>query len=140
MIIHILLVDDDEDEHLFFRWSLEKIDTEISVLDAYNGPQAEEMLMKVSPELIFLDINLPGADGFECLEIIKNIPHIKSVPIYMYSTEITDKTIKRATKLGAAGCLKKSRSHDVLGRNIMEIMKTSSLEAVNSEWAIGFRQ
>jgi CheY-like chemotaxis protein len=123
MAIKILLVDDDEDEHLFFLWSLEKIGEEISLQDAYTVPKAEEILMQITPDIIFLDINLPREDGFDCLGAIRQIPRLTNVPIYMYSTEITEKSMRLAAALGATGCLKKSRSYDVLGRNIMQLLK-----------------
>lgn len=125
MPLHVLLVDDDEDEHLFFRWSLEKIDTPVTLTGAFSSAHAQRLLADIEPHIVFLDINLPGADGFECLESIKSIPVLKDVPVYMYSTEITEQTMQRAAALGATGCIKKSRSHDMLAKCIAEILKIS---------------
>jgi CheY-like chemotaxis protein len=117
---HILLVDDDEDEHLFFQWSLEKINTDITISCVFSGAQAIEQVEEKVPDIIFLDINLPGADGFDCLASIRNLESLKEVPVYMYSTEITDCTIHKAASLGANGCIKKSRNNDLLAKMIKE--------------------
>jgi CheY-like chemotaxis protein len=117
---HILLVDDDEDEHLFFKWSLEKIRTDIALSCAFSSTEAIALLEETVPAMIFLDINLPGADGFDCLASIRKMYHIKDVPVYMYSTEISAGTIHRSTSLGANGCIKKSRNHDLLAKMIGE--------------------
>jgi CheY-like chemotaxis protein len=130
MAFIIMLIDDDEDEHLFFQWSLEKIEIPITLVGAYSTAQAMEALKTVTPQLIFVDINLPGADGFECLAAIRHLPKLKDIPVYMYSTEITNGTIKRAATIGASGCLKKSRNHDALAKNTMDILKTTSSENV----------
>ncbi|HUQ65169.1 MAG TPA: response regulator, partial [Flavitalea sp.] len=92
-MLHILLVDDDEDEHLFFKWSIEKIKTGIDLSCVFTESQALEILENKSADIIFLDINLPGADGFDCLDVLKQIPNVKNIPVYMYSTEINENTL-----------------------------------------------
>jgi CheY-like chemotaxis protein len=124
-MLHILLVDDDEDEHLFFEWSLEKIETGICLTSVFSGAQALKHLTERSADIIFLDINLPGADGFECLRSIRNMQRYQEVSVYMYSTEITGSTLKRASELGA-GCIKKSRNHDHLAKIIREKVRATS--------------
>jgi CheY-like chemotaxis protein len=119
---YILLVDDDEDEHLFFQWSLEKINRNISLISTFTGDQAIKLLDTTIPEMIFLDINLPGADGFECLEKMKGIINEKRIPVFLYSTEITEQTIRRAKALNAAGCIRKARNHIGLSQNIIELL------------------
>lgn len=124
-MLHILLIDDDEDEHLFFQWSVEKIGSDINLLGALSAEQAQTLLEQSIPDIIFLDINLPGADGFDCLNAIRNLPAVKDVPVFMYSTEITETSRQKAISLGAAGCLKKLRTHDVLDKIISEKLKSS---------------
>ena len=126
LIIHcqmphiLLLVDDDEDEHLFFQWSLEKIGADIRLSCVFSSTQAVVALKETVPAMIFVDINLPGADGFDCVASIRKMYHLKDVPIYMYSTEISEGTLRRAASLGAKGCIKKTRNHDLLAKMIRE--------------------
>jgi CheY-like chemotaxis protein len=104
------------------------MDTKISLLNAFNVYQAIEIIKKAPSDLIFVDINLSGADGFECLEKIKSIPLVKYIPVYLYSTEITSESIRRARSLGAAGCIKKARRHDTLAVSISEILRAAGLQ------------
>jgi CheY-like chemotaxis protein len=134
-MLNILLIDDDEDEHLFFQWSIEKIGSGINLLGALSAIQAEDLLKHSIPDIIFLDINLPGADGFDCLNAIRDLPGIKNIPVFMYSTEITETSRQKAISLGAAGCLKKLRNHDVLDKIISEKLKTSATRHIHEHGA-----
>jgi CheY-like chemotaxis protein len=119
-MLHILLVDDDEDEHLFFQWSLEKIGADIKLSCVFSTTQAIAVLRETVPAVIFVDINLPGADGLDCLASIRKMRHLKAVPVYMYSTDISEGTLCKAALLGANGCIKKSRNHELLAKMIRE--------------------
>lgn len=122
---HILLVDDDEDEHLFFKWSLEKIKAEVTLACVFSGSQAIRVVEETVPDIIFLDINLPGADGFDCLASIRKVHNLKNVPVYMYSTEMSDSTFHKAASLGATGCIKKTRNNDLLAKMLKEKLTLS---------------
>jgi len=98
--IHILLVDDNEGDILLTREALEeaRIINRISV--AYDGIEALSFLKKEppfgdseSPDLILLDINLPRMDGKEVLNIIKNDPDLKRIPVIMLTTSSSEKDI-----------------------------------------------
>jgi CheY-like chemotaxis protein len=124
-MLKILLVDDDEDEHLFFKWSMEKVGVQAEVLHAFSAHQALGVVTQNTPHLIFLDINLPGADGFECLQEIRKKPLVRDVPVYMFSTSISEETVQRAAILGATGCIKKSRNHEQLATLISNALQPS---------------
>lgn len=75
-MISCLIIDDEELARLRLRKLLESV-TEISVLDeAENGLIAVEKINLHSPDLIFLDIQMPGLNGFEVLKHIKNTPTV----------------------------------------------------------------
>ncbi len=65
----ILIVDDSEPEQFFVRALIKKYDPEISVIDAFDGAEALAVLdaMGDMPDIIFLDVNMPGMNGFEFL-------------------------------------------------------------------------
>lgn len=130
MIKHLLLIDDDEDEHLFFQWSIERISNELYVSNAYNCEQALNILTQAKPDLIFLDIHLATEDGFKCLERLKKDAFYHSIPVYMYSTDISDCNQERALLVGASGCLKKTRSYEILAKKISEILEARQLHEV----------
>lgn len=77
----ILLVDDDEFLHPLYREELEKEGYETH--SALTGEEALSHLDIIKPDLIILDINMPGMSGIEALRRIKEIsPHI---PVILYS-------------------------------------------------------
>ena len=97
--IHILLVDDNEGDILLTKEALEdaRILNKISI--AYDGLEAirflkeEPAVREDMPDLILLDINLPRMNGTEVLEVIKNDPELKRIPVIMLTTSSAEKDI-----------------------------------------------
>jgi len=57
--------------------------TEINVIgEAQNGDEGIELIQKMQPDLIFLDVNMPGMSGFEMLKKLDNIPHVIFITAY----------------------------------------------------------
>ncbi|ADH86398.1 response regulator [Desulfurivibrio alkaliphilus] len=77
----ILLVDDEESIHLLYREELEEEGFEVH--SALTGEEALERLGIVKPDLIILDINMPGMNGIEALRQIKEIN--PSIPVILCS-------------------------------------------------------
>lgn len=74
----ILVVDDEERVALSIARSLQK---EYQVRVAYNGPDAFKIARRVNPDLVILDIMMPGMDGLEICRELRNDPLLQSVPI-----------------------------------------------------------
>lgn len=66
----VMIVDDSESDHYLIQLVLEEYDEKIEILQAYDGEEALQMLdtMERQPDVIFLDITMPGMNGFEFLE------------------------------------------------------------------------
>lgn len=77
----ILLVDDEDSIHLLYREELEEEGYEIH--SALSGEEALEKLGIVNPDLIILDINMPGMNGIEALRQIKGIN--PAIPVILCS-------------------------------------------------------
>ncbi len=86
----ILLIDDDEGIHLFYREELEE--EGYKVHSALTGKDALKKLKVVSPDLVILDINMPGMNGIEVLRQIKELnpktPVIISSEYHEYKQDI----------------------------------------------------
>jgi CheY-like chemotaxis protein len=100
--IIIVLIDDDEDDIDIFKDVVyNEIELPIEVITGRNGLDCLKLLEEITPDIVFLDINMPIMGGIECLKIIKNHNDYKEVPIVIYSTTTNKQEIETVKKLGA---------------------------------------
>ncbi|HEY0653758.1 MAG TPA: response regulator [Chryseosolibacter sp.] len=122
----IFYIDDDPDEVLLFCDAVKEIDPSIDCLGLTDSKFGIESLRKNSaPDFIFLDYNMPGCSGEECLIIIRTIDHLKSVPVIIYSTGVSEPQKKRLLSIGALMVVKK--------HNTLAAFKTFFTEAILSK-------
>ncbi len=95
----ILLVDDDEMIHLIVEEYLSGFGYQI--YKAKNGIEGFEMIPKVKPDLILLDIGLPGKDGFQTLEEIKREPVFSKIPVLFLTSYDRSNLKVKGLELGA---------------------------------------
>jgi DNA-binding response OmpR family regulator len=126
-----LLIDDDEDDREIFQIALEQVSADLHCVTLKNGVDAVKMLSDkiVSPDFIFLDINMPLMNGKECLMEIRKLTHLKTVPVFMYttSTEIRDKEIFLGS--GASDILTKPAKISELVKILNELIVSFSAKA-----------
>ncbi len=123
----ILVVDDEES----IRLSLEGIllDEGFRALFASNGEDAIRMVQEEDPDLILLDIWMPGIDGMETLARIKESR--PNQPVIMMSGHGTIETAVKATRLGAYDFIEKPLSLEKILLSIQNAMKVGHLMAEN---------
>lgn len=98
----ILIVDDEEDILSTMSFRLEKAG--YRVCTASNGIDGVEIASKEVPDIILLDIMMPGIDGFETLKRLKGDSVSKRIPVLIVSCgKAEEEWAKRALMLGAAG-------------------------------------
>ncbi|MBC7485738.1 MAG: response regulator [Cytophagaceae bacterium] len=91
--IKVLLADDDEDDRFFFERALTKLAMPIQFDSVQDGEELIHFLTKnksALPDVLFLDINMPRKNGYECLKEIKLNKDIKNLPVIMYSTSLEE--------------------------------------------------
>ena len=120
---NFFLIDDDPDELDIFSEALSEVDPTCTCVWADSPFTALELLKKQVPDIIFLDINMPRMDGFECLREIRKMDHLSAVPIILYSNGINDEACKKAVRLGASGCVRKAADIPKLTSIIRRVMK-----------------
>lgn len=101
---HILLVDDDEDDRMFFEEALEDLGLNVTFESASTGLEAMQMLensIKSLPDIIFLDMNMPLLSGSECLKRIRSNQRLQDLTVIMYSTSLHPETVDQLYDLGA---------------------------------------
>jgi DNA-binding response OmpR family regulator len=92
----ILVVDDEARIRRFLCLALEQNAWE--AIDAADGPQAVDRVRETDPDLILLDINLPGMDGFE---VLRRIREISAAPVIMLTGRDSEEDRVRGLDLGA---------------------------------------
>jgi CheY-like chemotaxis protein len=85
-IKHIMLADDDNDHGILFRHILKAVHPEARISIAKDGQELLDMLEKNHPDILFLDLNMPCKNGFECLQEIRNSANFKNLPVVVYSS------------------------------------------------------
>lgn len=109
----VCMIDDDQEDQAFFSMALQRIELPHKLVCANSGPEAIELFQShphFIPDIIFLDINMPVMNGLECLEELRKMTRLLSVPIYTYSTSNDERTAQEALRDGATGTLQKLSS------------------------------
>ena len=130
----ILLVDDDPDIREFVTFNLEK--EGYAVVSAKDGAEGVEAAKKHRPDLILLDVMMPGMDGIEACEAIRSNPDIASTLIAFLSARGEDYSQVAGFDAGADDYITKpirpkvlvSRVKALLRRNVKESEPVGSLE------------
>jgi CheY-like chemotaxis protein len=111
----ILLIDDDEDEQFFFLEALKELDSPVKFFFASSANEGFKMFDYVSPDIVFIDINMPMINGLEWLDTIKHNGSNQEFNAIIYSTGVDNSLCDRAIKKGAFACIKKQGGiHDLV--------------------------
>ena len=122
------MADDDPDDTDLFGEALRGIDSSIEFNFVNNGRDLIQNLKtgKVTePHVIFLDINMPEMNGWECLKNLKQEIEFKHIPVIMYSTSSSKLDGKKAVSFGALGLYEKPSSFLLL-QKFLELISSVS--------------
>jgi PleD family two-component response regulator len=120
-----LLIDDDLDDQEIFCMALKEVSADIECMLANNAEQALERLQpdpSVQPDLIFIDLNMPLMNGFECLQELKKLEHLKDSEIFMYSTSSESRMMSKSLELGAKDFIVKPPSVTMLKEILSQVI------------------
>ncbi|MGK2861480.1 MAG: response regulator [Chitinophagaceae bacterium] len=110
--LEILIADDDDDDKELFQEAIYEISPYIKLSAVSNGIELMEKLRQPSlPDLLFLDLNMPGKNGFECLTELNSILILKKLPVVIYSTSANPDQIERTYLNGATFYIKKPSNY-----------------------------
>lgn len=121
----VLLADDDEDDRLFFKEAFDEIKMKTIVKLVNNGVELMKYLTQKRtqlPHILFLDLNMPLKSGMDCLLEIKNIEHLKDIPIAIYSTSASEEDIEETFVRGANIYIKKPNDLRTLKKVLEEVI------------------
>jgi CheY-like chemotaxis protein len=94
--LSVLLADDDMDDRMLFEDAVSDLKLSIDLQVVKDGAELMDYLLTsaiIMPEILFLDLNMPRKNGFECLEEIKSNAVLKEIFIIIYSTTESQKEI-----------------------------------------------
>ena len=114
---HILLADDDEGDRLIFGDAFSELKIKSVVHFTNNGMDLMTYLNEECsrlPDLIFLDLNMPGKNGLECLKEIKGNERLCDILIAIYSTSDNEKDMEETFTNGANIYITKPNDFNVL--------------------------
>jgi CheY-like chemotaxis protein len=104
--VRILLIEDDDDIQTIARFALE-VSGKFEVHGATDGAAGLEQARQVKPDVILLDVTMPGMDGYETCRRLKADPVTASIPVIFLSARAQQAEIERGRALGAIGYLVK---------------------------------
>jgi len=131
---HILVVDDEEDILELVEYNLVK--SGYRVTSVINGEDALSAARTQKPDVIVLDLMLPGIDGFEVCKILKNDADLSHVPIIMLTAKGEDADQVTGLELGADDYVTKPFSPRVLTARIRTALRRKSQKTAAEEETI----
>ena len=127
----ILVVDDEEDIRELVRYNLSKAG--FNVVTAASGEEGLLSAQEIKPNLIILDIMLPGMDGLEVCRRLKSDAVLKKTPIVMISALGEEKDIVSGLELGADDYVSKPFSPGVLLARVRSVIRRTGAAPVDMQ-------
>ena len=116
------MVEDDEFTHQLVAVTLASRDVEL-VFES-DGASALGRIRTVLPDLVLMDVMLPGHDGVELTQALKTDPALASIPVVMVTGEARRETLMRSMEAGAADFLVKPFTPDALVAKLARFLPT----------------
>lgn len=127
-IEQVLIVDDDQELNDLIKQYLDKRYPEFKINQAYDGYDAGKAIFEHKPDVVLLDINLPGVDGLKLCRQIKSDENL-SRPIVISITGVEDKEVEdRAKDAGVDAFLRKPVDLDALPGLIEQLAEQRSTQ------------
>jgi DNA-binding response OmpR family regulator len=122
----ILIIDDERDICLLIKQNLE-LSGDYKVIVAHNGKDGISAARHEKPDLVLLDIIMPGVSGFDVLRKLKEMEETCSIPVVMLTAIGTEEAKEKAMSLYNEDYLVKPVRTDVLRAKIEEVLKRGKL-------------
>ena len=116
----ILVVDDEPSIVVSLQFLLGQAGYDVST--ATSGEEAIETIMKEHPDLILLDVMLPGIDGFEVCEIVRLDPKWRDIKVIFLSAKGKEEDIAKGLVLGADAYITKPYANKEVLENVRRLM------------------
>ena len=118
---HALIIDDSATERAILTGCLKEIGIDVSI--AISGEEALEKIKDINPDVILLDVVLPGRSGFEICRELKGTEDTNKIPIILCSTKGTEMDKFWGKKQGADAYIPKPIDQEELIRTVKELIQ-----------------
>lgn len=118
----LLMVEDDEFTHQLVAVTLASHDVEL-VFES-DGATALERIRAVRPDLVLMDVMLPGRDGVALTQVLKSDPDLTSIPVVMVTGEARREILVRSMEAGACDFIVKPFTPDALVAKLVRFLPT----------------
>ncbi len=123
---YTILVVDDEPVNVFLLKKILEIRS-YKVLTAGSGKESLQIMKEVIPDLILLDLMMPGINGFEVLAEMKSNPLTQAIPVIIVTALNDSENKKRAIHAGASAYIIKPISPEVILDTVGNIINNNDL-------------
>lgn len=120
----IMYVDDVPETVFLVKLTLEKAGHEVVV--AYNGEECLEKLKDDKPDLILLDIMMPGKNGWEVCRRIKESEETRKIPVVMFTVLFDETSVKKSLECGADAHINKPYEWKKLVDTVERVLKKAA--------------
>jgi CheY-like chemotaxis protein len=141
--IQLLLADDDKDDCDLFKEALDELPVTADLATVHDGEQLMQLLVDKKnklPQVLFLDLNMPRKNGFECLSEIKKNQSLKGLPVIIFSTSYDTDIVNLLYNNGAHFYISKPNEFDKLKKVIQtalsSLAQNDSLQPVREKFEL----
>ena len=129
----IFLADDDVDDCFLFEDALREVSPSTHLTIAHDGVELMQLLFNSTenlPSAVFLDLNMPRKNGFQCLAEIKQSEKLMFLDVIMLSTSSSQDTADQLFKSGAKHCIRKPNDFNLLKVLINQVLSEQMKDLV----------
>ncbi len=141
--LNILLADDDQDDCQFFKTAVQELLPSTNLKAVHDGEQLMKYLTAETnalPHVLFLDLNMPRKNGFECLSEIKQNEKLKNLPVIMFSTSFEQEVVNQLYQNGAQYFIRKpsefSKFKKIIQQTLTIIAKENILQPTRENFVL----
>ena len=124
MIATVLIIEDEEDLRELVRYNLER--EGVTVVEAESGEEGLKTVEKRQPDLILLDLMLPGKDGMQVCRELKQDKETRGIPVVMMTARGEESDIVSGLELGAEDYIVKPFSPKILMARVKAVLRRNT--------------
>ncbi len=119
----ILIVDDEAPIRMLLEQTLEEIEEEFELYRAKDGEEGLKIIVQEKPDIVFLDVMMPGLTGYEVLDKIKDKDELKDIKIILLTAKGSTEEIKMSNRYNIYLYITKPFDPDFIVEKTLELLQ-----------------